>query len=232
MTDCGEISVEDIERCAKGTLRKKVTELQRSIQGFFEEHHRFQLISLMHIIATLEQENESIDNRMRELMQAHNDLIRRMDEVPGINELSAQYILSELGPELDTFANAAALASWAGLCPGNNESAGKRRSGRSPVKKHHLKTIMIEVAWAAVKKKGTYYRDKYWRLRYRLGPKKAIVAIAHRIIKALFFIIKKDEEYRELGDQYLALRSKKNKMTKIRREAKELGFNLVPIASA
>ena len=232
MTDCGEISVEDIERCAKGTLRKKVTELHRSIQGFFEEHHRFQLISLMHIIATLEQENESIDNRMRELMQAHNDLIRRMDEVPGINELSAQYILSELGPELDAFANAAALASWAGLCPGNNESAGKRRSGRSPVKKHHLKTIMIEVAWAAVKKKGTYYRDKYWRLRYRLGPKKAIVAIAHRIIKALFFIIKKGKEYRELGDQYLALRSKKNKMTKIRREAKELGFNLVPIASA
>jgi transposase len=232
MTDFSEISEEDIERCAKGTLRKKVTELHRSIQGFFEEHHRFQLTGLMHIIATLEQENESIDNRMRELMQAHNDLIRRMDEVPGINELSAQYILSELGPELDAFANAAALASWAGLCPGNNESAGKRRSGRSPVKKHHLKTIMIEVAWAAVKKKGTYYRDKYWRLRYRLGPKKAIVAIAHRIIKALFFIIKKGEEYRELGDQYLALRSKKNKMTKIRREAKELGFNLVPIASA
>ena len=91
---------------------------------------------------------------------------------------------------------------------------------------------MIEVAWAAVKKKGTYYRDKYWRLRYRLGPKKAIVAIAHRIIKALFFIIKKGKEYRELGDKYLAMRSKKNKMTKIRREAKELGFNLVPIASA
>lgn len=232
MTDCGQISVEDIERCAKGTLRKKVAELHRSIQGFFEEHHRFQLASLMHIITTLEQENESIDNRMRELMQAHNDLIRRMDEVPGINELSAQYILSELGPELDEFANAAALASWAGLCPGNNESAGKRRSGRSPVKKHHLKTIMIEVAWAAVKKKETYYRDKYWRLRYRLGPKKAIVAIAHRIIKALFFIIKKGEKYRELGDQYLAQRSKKNKMTKIRREAKKLGFTLVPIASA
>ena len=81
-----------------------------------------------------------------------------------------------------------------------------------------------------MKKKGTYYRDKYWRLRYRLGPKKAIVAIAHRIVKALFFIIKKGEEYRELGDQYLAAKSQKNKLTKIRRDAEELGFNLVPIA--
>ena len=89
---------------------------------------------------------------------------------------------------------------------------------------------MIEVAWAAVKKKGTYYRDKYWRLRYRLGPKKAIVAIAHRIIKVLFFIIKKGEEYRELGDQYLAAKSQKTKLARMRRDAEEFGFSLVPIA--
>jgi transposase len=229
MTGPKEIRIEDIELCAKGRLQGKISELHRSIQGFYEEHHCFQLTSLMQVIAALEMANDSIDARMRELMQEHNDLIRRMDEVPGINELSAQYVLSELGPDLATFADASALASWTGLCPGNNESAGKRRSGRSPVRKHHLKTIMIEVAWAAVKKKGTYYRDKYWRLRYRLGPKKAIVAIAHRIVKALFFIIKKGEEYRELGDQYLAAKSQKNKLTRIRRDAEELGFNLVPI---
>ena len=81
-----------------------------------------------------------------------------------------------------------------------------------------------------MKKKGTYYRDKYWRLRYRLGPKKAIVAIAHRIVKALFCIIKRGEEYRELGDRYLSAKSQKNKLTRIRRDAEELGFNLVPIA--
>jgi hypothetical protein len=231
MTGPEDISLEDIEHCARGSLRDKVAELHRSIQGFFEEHHRFQLTGLMHVISTLERENASIDARMRELMQEHNDLIRRMDEVPGIGELSAQYVLSELGPELDTFPNPAALASWAGLCPGNNESAGKRHSGRSPVKKHPLKTVMLEVAWAAVKKKGTYYRDKYWRLRYRLGPKKAIIAIAHRIIKALFFIIKEGQEYRELGEDYLQKKNKKSKVIKIRRKAKELGFKLVPIAA-
>ena len=225
-----DISLDDIEYCARGTLRDKVTELHRSIVGFFEDHHRFQLVSLTHILETLEKENEKIDQRMKKLMQEHEDLLSRMDEVPGINELSAQYILSELGSELCTFSNAASLASWAGLCPGNNESAGKRKSGRSPVKKHHLKTIMVEVAWAAVKKKGSYYRDKYWRLKYRLGPKKAIIAIAHKIIKALYAIIKNGEKYKELGEEYLAKRSEKQKMTKIRKAAKELGFKLVSIA--
>lgn len=231
MTGPKEIRIEDIELCAKGSLQGKVNELHRSIQGFYEEHHRFQLTSLMQVIEALEKANGSIDARMRKLMQEHNDLIHRMDEVPGINELSAQYVLSELGPDLETFTHASALASWAGLCQGNNESAGKRRSERSPVRKHHLKTIMIEVAWAAVKKKGTYYRDKYWRLRYRLGPKKAIVAIAHRTLKALFFIIKRGEEYRELGNRYLTAKSQKNKPTRIRRDAEELGFSLIPIVA-
>ncbi len=89
---------------------------------------------------------------------------------------------------------------------------------------------MVEVAWAAVKKKGSYYRDKYWRLKYRLGPKKAIIAIAHKIIKALYAIIKNGEKYKELGEEYLAKRSEKQKMTKIRKAAKELGFKLVSIA--
>ncbi len=224
-----EISIIDIESCARGTLRDKVAELHRSIQGFFERHHRFQLASLLRILGLLEEENEQIDKRMKKLMQEHNDLLNRMEEVPGIKTLSAQYILSELGAELKTFPNAASLASWAGLCPGNNESAGKRKSGRSPVRKHHLKTIMVEVAWAAVKKKDSYYREKYWRLRYRLGPKKAIVAIAHKIIKALYAIIKKGERYKELGADYLVSRSKKQRMIKIRRAAKELGFELVAI---
>ena len=226
------LSLTDVQECARGRLRDKAQELYRSIQGFFEEHHRFLLAGMMRILKTLEQENEEISARMKELMQAQQDLLNRLDEVPGISELSAQYVLSELGPELDTFPNAAALAAWAGLCPGNNESAGKRKSGRSPVTKHHLKSIMIEIAWAAVKKKGSYYRDKYWRLRYRLGPKKAIVAIAHRIVKALFAIIKHGERYKELGEDYLAQRGNVNKLVKIRKEAKALGYDLVAIAAA
>ena len=225
------LSLADVQECARGRLRDKAQELYRSIQGFFEEHHRFLLAGMMRILKTLEQENEGISAKMKELMQAQQDLLNRLDEVPGISELSAQYVLSELGPELDTFPSSAALASWAGLCPGNNESAGKRKSGRSPVTKHHLKSIMIEIAWAAVKKKESYYRDKYWRLRYRLGPKKAIVAIAHRIVKALYAIIKHGERYKELGEDYLAQRSNVNKLVKIRKEAKAFGYELIAITA-
>lgn len=222
-----ELSLDDVLSCSKGSLQDKADELYRSIKGFFEDHHRFLLTGMLGIIENLERENERIGERMKQLMEDHQDLLKRLDEVPGISELSAQYVLSELGPKLDAFANAAALASWAGLCPGNNESAGKRKSGRSPVSKHHLKSIMIEIAWAAVKKKGSYYRDKYWRLRYRLGPKKAIVAIAHRIIKALYAIIKQGEQYKELGEKYLEERSRVDKLSKIRKAAKELGYDLI-----
>ncbi len=206
-----------------------MTELHRSIEGFFEDHHRFLLLSLMRMIDIIESEMALIVDRMKSVMVEHLDIIRRLDEVPGINELSAQYVLGELGPTLEEFPEASSLASWSGLCPGNNESAGKRRSGKSPVRKHVFKTIMVEIAWAAVKTKGTYYRDKYYRLRSRLGPRKAIVAIAHKMLKAIYAIIKNGDEYRELGEDYLHKRNAVNNVKILRRKAKELGFELVPI---
>lgn len=226
-----QISLEQIEQCAKGSLKTKVVELHRSIQGFFEDHHRFLLLSLMRMIISIESEMALIGERMKSVMAEHKDTVKRLDAVPGINELSAHYVLGELGPTLEEFATVGSLASWAGLCPGNNESAGKRRSGRSPVRKHLFKAIMVEIAWAAVKTKGTYYRDKYYRLRARLGPRKAIVAIAHRILKAIYSIIRNGEKYKELGEDYLSKRSVKNTVTILRRKARELGFDLVPITA-
>ena len=88
---------------------------------------------------------------------------------------------------------------------------------------------MVEIAWAAVKTKGTYYRDKYYRLRSRLGPRKAIVAVAHRILKAIYAIIKHGEEYKELGEDYLSQKNAKNKIATLKRQAKGLGYKLVPI---
>lgn len=228
-TDEQEISLEQIGQCAKGSLKSKVTELHRSIQGFFEDHHRFLLLSLMRMIDIIESEMALIVDRMKSVMVEHLDIIRRLDEVPGINELSAQYVLGELGPTLKEFPGSSSLASWSGLCPGNNESAGKRRSGKSPVRKHVFKAIMVEIAWAAVKTKGTYYRDKYYRLRARLGPRKAIVAIAHRVLKAIYAIIRHGEQYKELGEDYLSKRNARNKITILRRKARELGFELVPV---
>lgn len=240
--DTMELSLKAIEQVAQGSLRSKAQELHRSIQGFFEEHHRlpagrhgFLLLSIIRVITILESERAFITDRLSGLMLTERELLKRLDEVPGVNEISAQSVLSELGITLKIFICAAALASWAavptgrqGLCPGNNESAGKRRSGKSAVRKNSVKTIMIEIAWAAVKKKGSYYRDKYYRLRARLGPKKAIVAIAHRLLKAIFHIIKDSASFKDLGEDYLVNKNKNKKIAQLKKQAKQLGFELAP----
>lgn len=225
----GQLNEEHIAQCSHGNLKNKSSELHRSIQGFFEEHHSFQLCSLMRIISILESEMGILSDRIAELMSSHDELIARLTEVPGIGTRSAQIILSEVGSDLKTFANAAAFASWAGLCPGNNESAGKRRSGKTAVQKHPFKTIMVEIAWAAIKKKDTYYKDRYYRLRSRRGAKKAIVAIAHRIAKAIFNIIKHKATYQELGADYLKKKKKQKKLSYLEQQAKALGLQLVPV---
>jgi transposase len=223
------LSVEEIEKCAKGSLRSKVDELVSSIQGFFEDHHRFQLRAMMRIISEIEQQIESITERLRQLMKPHQELMNRLDQIPGVNEIAAQSIISHIGVTMNEFHRAGALTCWAGLCSGNNETAGKQKSGRHPVRSHPFKTIMTEVAWAAIKKKDSYYREKYYRLRSRLGPRKAIIAIGHRITKAIYYIIKKGESFRDLGKDYLDKNDVVKKIRNLRNHARKLGFILVPI---
>lgn len=176
----------------------------------------------------LEAQIKALDQQIRFTMKEQEPLLNRLKEAPGISDVSAADILAEIGSSLDSFPTDKALISWSGLCPGNNESAGKRKSGRSPVRKHHLKTIMIEVAWAAVKKKGSYFKDKYYRLKARRGAKKAIVAIAHRILLGVYHVIKDGVEFRDLGEDYLTTKNKSQKLYNLRKQAESLGFDLIP----
>lgn len=226
-----ELSMEEVGQCVRGRLKGKVEQLYRAIQGFFEEHHRFQLSSLLRTIDMLQAEIQVLEQRISELMSDHGSLLEALDEVPGIDKNAARNIIAEIGPTLEAFPNEEALCAWAGLCPGNNESAGKRHSGRSPVRRHHLKTLLVQVSWAAVKKKGSYYKAKYYRLKARCGPKKAIIAIAHRILKAVYFIIKHRVPYRELGEHYLDRASRAGRIWKLRKQAEALGYQLVPVTS-
>ena len=228
LCDESKLTVDNIKANAKRGLRAKVNELHSSIQGFFEEHHRFLLIGLIETIDAFENRILQITERMDTLTADHRDLLTRLDEIPGIDKKSAQSIVSEIGVTLDEFKSMTVLASWAGLCPGNNESAGKRKSGRTSVRNHPLKTILIEVAWATVKKKGSYYRAKYFKLKSRRGAKKAIVAIAHRISKAIYNIIKHGDRFMDLGEEYLGVKSHQKRLTAIKKQAKQLGYDLIP----
>ena len=223
------ITMRDIEESVRGSLKHKKQELYRSIKGFFTDHHRFLLQILLSTIASLENTIVLLDQRIREHMCDCGDLIERMKEVPGISDISARDIIAEIGTTLETFPNEAALASWSGLCPGNNESAGKRKSGKNHTWKNHVKSIMTEVAWAAARTKNTYYHEKFHRLKTRRGHKKAVVAIAHKIMKCLYHIIKNGASYSELGVDYLDKKSKQAKVHRLHKQAESLGFKLIPV---
>ena len=223
-----EITLEDVKKAAHSRVRHKVPELFRSIQGHFTAHHAFMLRSLLRTISHHEQEIETLDCRLKELMSEHTPILEELDRIPGINEVTARAVLAEIGPDLEAFPSCSHLTSWAGLCPGNNESAGKRKGGRSPVKKHHLKTILVEAAWAATRKKDSYYKEKFHRLKSRRGPKKAIVAIAHRLLKAIYHVIKFGTAFRDLGAHYLQQRAQAATLRYLRKQASVLGMKLVP----
>jgi transposase len=223
-----ELTLPAIETCVCGKLKGKEAELFRSIQGFFTDHHRFILKMILETIATLEGQIEALDLQISGAMKEHEALLDRMKKAPGIADVASRAILAEIGPTLDSFPKDTALVAWSGLCPGNNESAGKRKSGKSPVRKHHLKTIMIEVAWAAIKTKDSYFKDKYYRLKARRGAKRAIVAIAHRILLGIYHVIKDGADFRDLGKDYLMLKNKSQKVVQLRKQALAMGFDLVP----
>jgi len=227
-----DITLEDIEQCVRGRLKCKTQELYRSIKGFFSENHRFMLQTLLFTIESLEQTITTLDQRISNLMDSKEELIERMKEVPGISDISARDIIAETGTTLDAFPSDAALSSWCGLCPGNNESAGKRKSGKNHTWKNKVKTVMVEAAWAAVRTKNTYYQEKYHRLKTRRGHNKAIVAIAHRIMICLYHIIKDGVHYKELGMDYLDKKTRAAKFSRLQKQAQSLGYSLIPVVKA
>ena len=232
------ITLSEVEECLRGNLaskkerEKKTFELYDAIEGFFGDHQRNILKPLLRTIDTLEKEIALIDERLQGLLAPYHDVIERMAAVPGIGQVSAWAIIAEVGPSLEAFDTMEAFSSWCGVAPGNNESAGKRKSGKSPVKGKMIKTILIEVAWSAIKRKDSYYRAKYYSLKARLGSsKKAIVAIAHRITKALFHIMKHGAHFKDLGKDYLSLLHLHRRYAYLSREAEVIGYKLVAITN-
>ncbi len=223
-----ELTLEKVEKCSKGRLKQKVPELYLSLHGYFKDHHRFQLVGMMEAINMFQKQIDQINARLESLTCEYKDLLERLDEIPGVDKKSAQSIMGEVGTTLDDFKSTSAFVSWAGLCPGNNESAGKRKNGRNAVRNHPFKTIMVQVAWAAIKTKESYYKAKYYKLKARRGARKAIVAIAHRIAKGVYNIIKNGDSYKDLGEDYLNKPNKQKILKNLAKRADELGMKLVP----
>ena len=188
---------------AHGRLKRKRAELELALEGRLSEHHRFLLKVLMDQAAHLEEIIEQLNVRMEEKMHPFAEAAQRLDTIPGVDQRTAQTIVAEIGIQMDVFPTDGHLASWAGICPGNHESAGKRKSGRTRKGSRWLRTALVQAAHAAAHTKGTYLSALYARLAGRRGKKRAAVAVAHSILVCAYHMIKNGCTYSELGDDYL-----------------------------
>jgi transposase len=199
----GKASPREMAELAKGRMRAKIPELEPALEGKLEEHHRFLLRLQLQRLEAAERDLAVLEQRIQEKLKPYQMQLTLLDEIPGVDWTVAAAIIAELGVDMSVFQNVLQAASWAGVSPGNHESAGKRKNSRIPKGNAYLKTALVEAANAATKAKGTYLRDKFYRLKARRGYKRAIVAVAHKILVAIYHMLSHKVCYNELGDLYL-----------------------------
>lgn len=222
----GERDPVKLAALARGRLKTKYQALVESLDGRLEENQRWMLQRLLEQLERLEQEEVIYSQRIGEQMLLFESQLERLDTISGIGRRSAENLLAEIGPEMDPFPSDKDLVSWGGLCPGRNESAGKKRSSKTPDGNKWLKRVLVEAAWAATHEKNTYLAALYRRLAPRRGKKRAIIAVARTILQAAWHILKEDLDYRELGGDYFDhLHEEKTKSYFVKRLEK-LGYQV------
>jgi hypothetical protein len=169
--------------------------------------------------------------RIQQKLEPYAPQLALLQEIPGVDRILAAVIIAELGVDMTVFKSVAHLASWAGVCPGNNESAGKRKSSRIPKGNVYLKTALVEAANAAARARGTYLRDKFYRLKARRGCKRAAVAIAHKILVSIYYMFSQNVSYNDLGDLYLDKLNTHQVTRNLIRRLERLGYVVTITAS-
>jgi transposase len=188
---------------SRGRLRLKIPKLTEALSGRVTEHHRFMLKLLLDQVEQYEQQVTKLDRRIEEVMSPlQKTALSMLDEIPGIDRRAAENVLAEIGTDMSRFPTSSHLAAWAGLCPGNNQSAGKRRGGRLRQGNRWLKATLNQCAWAASRKKDSYFAAQHRRIASRRGVKRATMAVAHSQVCICWELLKKGQAYQDLGPQY------------------------------
>lgn len=198
----GSTDPEILADLAKGRLRNKLSLLKEALQGRFRPHHRFLLGQILSHLDFLDEAIEEMTKEVEKRLGPFLQQIELLKTIPGVKQRMAEVILAEIGADMSRFPTHRHLASWAGLCPGNNETAGKRKSGKTRKGDRWLKRGLTESSWAVSRAKETYLSSLYHRIVRRRGKRKATVAVAHAIIVMAYHILKHKVPYKELGVDY------------------------------
>jgi transposase len=221
-----EMTPEEMANLAKGKLREKIPELIEALEGDVSEHHRFLIQMHLEHMGYLKEAVARLDDRIAEKMQPYQRQIENIRTTPGFDVVSAQHAFAEIGGDISLFPSERHIASWAGLSPGNNESAGKQKSGRITKGNQWLKSILVQTAHASCRTKGTYLKSFYRRLAARRGKGRAIVAIAHKQIRAIYHELKEDKPYTELGPDFFDRLNQKALEQRLKRRLEDLGYKV------
>jgi transposase len=211
---------------AKGLLRKKLPELKKALEGRFTTHHRLLLATILSHIDFLDETIMAIGEQISNLMAPFEKEAEMLDEILGVSRRVAETIISEIGVSMEAFPTDRHLASWVALCPGNNESAGKHKSGKTRKGNTYLRRVLTEAANACGNSKTSYLGTRYQRLAKRRGRKKAIVAIAHSILVIAYHILKYKKPYYDLGPDYFDKLNKQHLVKYHQKRLQSLGFKV------
>ena len=222
----GVSDAEKIAGLALGTLKSKENELKRALNGLMGDHQRMLLKSMYNNLRQTNEEIAVIEVEIDRRMRKDSEIIERIDEIPGVGKISAQAILAEIGTNMEQFPTEKNLASWAGICPGQNESAGKRKSGKTRKGNSQLKKTLVQCANSASHSKDTYLSAQFKRIAARRGRKRAIVAVAHTILIVCYFLIKDGSDYNELGSDFFDKRNKDDIVRRSIKRIEALGYDV------
>ncbi|WP_419949615.1 IS110 family transposase [Candidatus Palauibacter sp.] len=228
----GEEDPEVLAGLARGSLVRKRMELAEAVPGLIRDHHRFLLRSHLDTIDYLSQRIEDLDQRIEEATRPFAAALALLESIPGVATRSAEAMLAETGDDMSKFPTAGHLASWARVCPGNHESAGKRRSASTGKGNGWLRAALSQVAWAAVRTKDSYYRALYHRHKARGGPKKAIVAVQHAILVAVWHMFSNGVLHEDLGPDHFRTHDRERQMRRLLGRLRKLGVDVEVQASA
>jgi transposase len=222
----GQTMPQALAALAHRRIHASVDELEASLRGRVTGHHRFLLKLHLDQIDAIDVAIASIDKEVNANVEPFRIAIEMLSAIPGVSDLTATVIVSEIGIDMSRFPSSGHLISWAGLCPKNDESAGKRRSTRMKKGAPFLKSTLIQCAWAASRKKESYLQAQYLRLRSRRGAKKAVCAVAASILTAVYHMLKNETVYRDPGKNYFDKRAQNQQTLRLVNRLKNLGFEV------
>jgi transposase len=230
----GQTDVGVLAQLARGRLRAKIPQLERALAGRVAPHQRFLLAQQLAHLDYLDEAIERVSVEVAERLRPVEAAIERLDTIPGVGRRTAEILVAEIGLDMGRFPTAGHLASWAGMCPGHDESAGKRRSGRTRRGSPWLRQALVEAAQAAGRTRGTYLSTQYHRLAARRGKKKAVIAVGHTILVIAYHLLARGHVYEELGPDFFERRDRATIERRSVRRLEALGYRvtLEPLAPA